>query len=428
MSSDAGMLVVLAGPSGAGKTTLARRLVEEVPGFEFSVSTTTRPPRGEERDGEDYFFVSDDRFDQLVERGYFLEWAGVHGRRYGTSKDWVDGRLAAGRSVVLDIDVVGARNVRRAIPGAVLVFVAPPSRQALEERLRGRGTESGELIRGRIEAAASEMRWAGAFDYLVVNEGLEAAAARLFAIVEAESARISACAYPSSAWLPSLVPGAHRAEWSGRRVLIASGPTREYIDDVRFISNRSSGVMGCELASAFRAAGASVTLLLGPCRAVPPRAVPVERFTGSKELAGLLGRLAGSCDMLAMPAAVADFRPSRRVPGKMPRTGGGFLLELEEVEDISASVSGLCPLLSFSLEFGDRVQALERARRKMEAKGAFASFVNGGGIEGSGMDADANSGMLLLGGGGSVEVPEGSKRFVAEAIVSSLPFPGGRGT
>ncbi len=426
MSSDAGMLVVLAGPSGAGKTTLARRLVEEVPGFEFSVSTTTRPPRGEERDGTDYFFVSDDRFDELVRLGYFLEWAGVHGRRYGTSRDWVCERLAAGRSVVLDIDVVGARNVRRAIPGAVLVFVAPPSLEVLEGRLRGRGTESGDLLEGRIDAAASEMRWAGAFDYLIVNSDLGAAAARLSAIVDAESARISACGYPRPAGFSPLIRGSHREEWRGRRVLIATGPTREYIDEVRFISNRSSGVMGCELASAFRAAGAAVTLLLGPCRAVPPRAVALERFTDSRDLAGLLGRLARSHDILAMPAAVADFRPSRRVPGKMPR-GGGFQLQLEEVEDVSASVSGLCPLLSFSLEFGDRVQAISRARRKMEAKGAFASFVNAGGIEGSGMDSDANSGVLLLNGGGAVEIPQGSKRFVAEAIVSSLPVPGGPG-
>lgn len=427
MSSDAGMLVVLAGPSGAGKTTLARRLVEGVPGFEFSVSTTTRPPRGDERDGRDYFFVSDDRFDELVGSGYFLEWAGVHGRRYGTSRDWVAGRLASGRSVVLDIDVVGARNIRRAVPAAVLIFVAPPSLQVLEGRLQGRGTEPADLIEGRMEAAVSEMRWAGAFDYIVVNSGLEEATARLFAIVEAESARTSACAYPVPAGLESLLPGPHRGGWGGRRILVATGPTREYIDEVRFISNRSSGVMGCELASAFRAAGASVKLLLGPCRAVPPRAVPVERFTDSKDLSCLLGRLAESHDLLAMPAAVADFRPSRRVPGKMPRSGGGFSLQLEEVEDISASVSGLCPLLSFSLEFGDRVQALERARRKMDDKGAYASFVNAGGIEGGGMDSDANSGVLLLNGGGAVEIPQGSKRFVAEAIVSSLPVPGGPG-
>lgn len=426
MSNRAGMLLVLAGPSGAGKTTLARRLVSEVPEFEFSVSTTTRPPRGGEKEGLDYDFVTDDEFDELVREGFFLEWARVHGYRYGTSRSWVEKTLAAGRSVILDIDVVGARNVRAAIPGAVLVFVLPPSAGVLAGRLEGRGTESGENLARRMSAASIEMRWIGAFDFVVENDGLHEASRRLLSIVEAEASRTGGIPYPSAARAldPSMPPP---VSWEGRRVLIASGPTREYIDDVRFLSNRSSGVMGCELASAFRAAGASVTLLLGPCRAAPPRAVTLERFTDSSGLSALLHDLAPGHDLLAMPAAVADFRPVRRMDGKLPRSGGGMTLELEQVEDISASVSGLCPLLSFSLEFGDRDIALERARRKMSSKGAFASFLNFGDLPGSGMDSDADSGVLIRAGREDVEIPEGSKRFVAEMIVSSLGRPPSRG-
>lgn len=417
MSNEAGILLVLAGPSGAGKTTLARRLVEEA-GFEFSVSTTTRPPRGDERDGTDYFFVSDDRFDELAAGSYFLEWANVHGHRYGTSREWVQDTLASGRSVVLDIDVRGARNVRSLIPGAVLVFIVPPSIGVLVGRLRDRGTESPDRRSARMMAASAEMRWIGSFDYIVENDSLDEAFRRLASIVETESSRISGSSYPSIA-LTGACHAGNAGWWEGRRVLVATGPTREYIDDVRFISNRSSGVMGCELAAAFRAAGASVTLLMGPCRAIPPRAVTLVRFTGSSELAGLLRAAAPAQDLVAMPAAVADFRPVRRLQGKIPR-GGGMVLELEEVEDISASISGLCPLLSFSLEFGGRDEAVARAVRKMASKGAEAVFCNSGGAPGSGMDSDANSGVLVHRSGAELEVPEGSKRFTAEMIVAAL--------
>lgn len=413
-AGGAGMLLILAGPSGAGKTTLARRLAREVPGFLFSVSTTTRPPRGGERDGEDYSFVSSAEFDRRVSRGFFLEWAEVHGHRYGTSAEWVGAALASGRSVVLDIDIRGALAVKRSQPGAVGVFVVPPSREVLSGRLSGRGTETREQFAGRMEAAALEMRWLGAFDYVVENSTLEESFALLLAIVAAESARPSARAFPRG-WVQEGAAGC----WNGSRVVVASGPTREYIDDVRFISNRSSGVMGCELAAAFRSAGAAVTLALGPCRAVPPRGLDLHRFESAADLARMLRRMARSCDLLAMPAAVADYRPTRRTRGKIPRAGGTFLLEMRTVEDITASLAGVCPVLSFSLEFGEGF--LGRASAKMLEKGVAATFCNRGDREGEGMDAEGASGWLMAPGSDPAQIPAGSKRYVAEEIVARLP-------
>jgi guanylate kinase len=184
-------LMVLAAPSGAGKTSLARSLVERNDDIGFSVSATTRPARSHERPGVDYDFIDEDEFVRMVRTGELIEWAEVHGRRYGTPRRAVERVLATGRVVVLDIDVQGARQIRRAYPAAVLVFILPPSARELARRLTGRGSEAEDELRRRLETARIELQAAADFDYLVVNERYESALAALEAIVQAERRRVS---------------------------------------------------------------------------------------------------------------------------------------------------------------------------------------------------------------------------------------------
>jgi guanylate kinase len=179
----AGRLFVITGPSGVGKGTLIRRLLEEVPALELSVSATTRPPRPGERDGVDYHFTSEDEFDRLAREGQLLEHATYAGHRYGTPRSEVEPRLAGGTSVVLEIEVQGARQVREAMPEAVQVFIAPPSPEALRERLEGRGTDRPEQIDRRLEAARSELGARAEFAHVVVNDELDRAADELVALV-----------------------------------------------------------------------------------------------------------------------------------------------------------------------------------------------------------------------------------------------------
>lgn len=180
-----GDLFVVSAPSGAGKTTLCRRLLEELPGIAFSVSHTTRAPRKEERDGVSYHFVSRQRFIEMREAGEFLEWAEVHGNLYGTSKGEVTSRLSRGEDVLLDIDVQGARRIRERFPEAVSVFVLPPSWEALEKRLAGRGTEDPEVLARRLTNARAELDAAHEYDYIVVNDEIDRAVADLVGIVRA---------------------------------------------------------------------------------------------------------------------------------------------------------------------------------------------------------------------------------------------------
>ncbi|MBF5046310.1 guanylate kinase [Aggregicoccus sp. 17bor-14] len=185
-----GLLLVLSAPSGAGKTTLARKLLSELPGGVFSVSYTTRRPRGQERDGVDYHFVDVERFQRLIEQGGFVEWAEVHGHFYGSPQSVVDEAKAKHGVAVFDIDVQGGQAIKRKHPDALLVFILPPSMEELERRLRDRNTDSDETIRRRMLAARAEMeRGAASYDFIIVNDDFERAYSDLRSVVAAERCR-----------------------------------------------------------------------------------------------------------------------------------------------------------------------------------------------------------------------------------------------
>ena len=184
-----GHLYIITAPSGAGKTTLVRLLLANDPGIRLSISYTTRAPRPGEEDGREYNFVDLATFEGMVGRGEFLEWAEVHGNCYGTSRPWIEAEMAAGRDVLLEIDWQGAQQVRKHFPAAIGVFVLPPSRAALAQRLTGRGTDSNEVIARRLAAAQDEMRHVAEFDYVIINDELQQALADLLAVVRASRLR-----------------------------------------------------------------------------------------------------------------------------------------------------------------------------------------------------------------------------------------------
>jgi len=186
---DRGTLFVISDPSGTGKSTLARRLLESVPRLTFSVSQTTRPRRAGEENGREYEFIDDARFDALVASGGFLEWAQVFQHKYGTGLAATEAVLASGTSLLLDIDVQGARQVRASGRDAVSIFILPPDYAALKERLTRRGSEEPAALALRLREALREALEYDRFDYVVVNAELEQASAELSAIVRAESAR-----------------------------------------------------------------------------------------------------------------------------------------------------------------------------------------------------------------------------------------------
>lgn len=196
-----GILFVISSPSGGGKGTLIRRVLKDVPGLSYSVSWTTRAPRPGELDGVNYHFVTVEEFERMRDAGGFLEWAVVHGHLYGTALSVVEQDLAEGRDIILEIDVQGAESVRKAMPSVVGVFIMPPSFDVLKMRLLARMTERPEELALRLSNSRAEVERYAEFDYLVLNDEIERAAAQLASIVYAERAR------------------RERQEWIARRVL-----------------------------------------------------------------------------------------------------------------------------------------------------------------------------------------------------------------
>jgi len=187
-----GNLFVVAAPSGAGKSSLVKALLELDSYVLPSISHTTRPPRGQEKHGREYFFISNDEFDKMVLGEAFVEWANVHGHRYGTSKKMIEERIAQGADVVLEIDCQGATQIKRIFGNAVLIFILPPSWEELRSRLERRGEDAPDTIELRLQNAAEELQQARAFDFVIINELFERALFDLKAIVHAQRLKFSA--------------------------------------------------------------------------------------------------------------------------------------------------------------------------------------------------------------------------------------------
>ena len=184
MSAE-GVIFIVSAPSGAGKTSLVRRIIEEVPGITVAVSHTTRPKRDGDVDGSDYHFVSREEFEQLIEKDAFLEHADVFGNYYGTSKQAVDSCISAGADVILEIDWQGASQIRSRLEETCSIFILPPSREVLLQRLRGRGTDSDEVIERRTQEAVAEMKHMDTADYILVNDQFDPTLAEFKSVITA---------------------------------------------------------------------------------------------------------------------------------------------------------------------------------------------------------------------------------------------------
>lgn len=184
-------VVIISGPSGVGKTTICRKLIDEGSGLVYSVSTTTRPRRPGEIDGINYNYVSEEEFDRIAGQGGFVEWAVVHGHRYGTPAGFIERSLGEGRIVLLEVDVQGGEKLSELYPNGVSVFLLPPSFEVLIERLKGRGTEKEDVMARRVDRAREELAHVDQYGYRVVNDRLENALERLKAIISAERCRVS---------------------------------------------------------------------------------------------------------------------------------------------------------------------------------------------------------------------------------------------
>ncbi len=187
-----GNLYVVAAPSGAGKSSLVKALMEVDHGVKPSISHTTRAPRGQEKHGREYYFVANEVFDQMIAKGSFLEWANVHGNRYGTAREGIERRIQDGDDVLLEIDFQGALQVRKLFDNAILIFILPPSWEELRARLIRRGEDSPEVIEQRLVNAKAEMAQAAEFDFVIINELFERALFDLKAIVHAQRLRYAA--------------------------------------------------------------------------------------------------------------------------------------------------------------------------------------------------------------------------------------------
>ncbi len=203
--TSTGTLYVFSAPSGAGKTTLVKALLEQTTDIGVSVSHTTRGPREGEINGKDYNFVSQDEFKSLIEQSAFLEHAQVFDNFYGTSQIWVEQELKAGRDVILEIDWQGAQQIRQQMPEMVSIFILPPSREELLKRLTGRGTDSQEVIDRRMQEAVSEMSHYGEFNYLIINDDFETALQELHSVVVARRQRIAAQSQKQQVLLENLL-------------------------------------------------------------------------------------------------------------------------------------------------------------------------------------------------------------------------------
>jgi guanylate kinase len=190
-ATQTGILFVVSSPSGGGKGTLIQRVLGRLPNLSYSVSYTTRKPRNGEVHGREYFFVSREEFSQMVEKNDFLEWATVHSHLYGTSRSQVAHDVSLGRDIVLEVDVQGAASIRNLIHDAVSVFILPPSLEVLRKRLIARGTDSEEELGVRLRNAPEELKAYKTFDYVIINDDVEQAAAKLMTIIEAERLRLS---------------------------------------------------------------------------------------------------------------------------------------------------------------------------------------------------------------------------------------------
>lgn len=185
-----GFPIILTAPSGAGKTTLSRAVVRLHPEIYYSISVTSRPPRPSEQDGVDYHFVPVAEFERMLEAGELIEWAMVHDNYYGTPKRQIQEKLDAGVDVIMDIDTVGARSIKRLYPQAAAIFVLPPSMEELARRLVGRASDSEEVIKKRLNRAKQEMAEIGDFEYFIVNDDFEQAVHSVVSIIEAERCRL----------------------------------------------------------------------------------------------------------------------------------------------------------------------------------------------------------------------------------------------
>lgn len=186
-----GILFVVSSPSGGGKGTLIQRVLNKVLNLSYSVSFTTRAPRNGELDGREYYFVTPERFHQMVAADEFLEWAQVHCKLYGTAREQVVREISAGRDIILEVDVQGAASVRALIPESVSIFILPPSFEILRQRLEARGTDSAEELDLRLRNAPTELKDYSAFQYVIINDDADCAAEQMAAIVHAERTRLS---------------------------------------------------------------------------------------------------------------------------------------------------------------------------------------------------------------------------------------------